>query len=234
MIIFNGAEFLRQVLDSIYSFAHEIIIAEGADRNSRPYAKPNGSSTDETVDIIKSYPDPGRKILLIQGIWKDKIEQSNAWLRHATGDYVWQIDDDEIYKKEDLIKIDSLLKERPETTAVSFHWCHFFGGVDRIRPVNSKTPVVWRLFKYKPGHINRGAQLVFLIWAWLYAVLPILYFWNRFEWVIAQVVIVGVLFITLRHYGCTSCPNFGCILNIVPQENRDKFLEAMNAGEIYQ
>lgn len=91
-----------------------------------------------------------------------------------------------------------------------------------------------KIFKYKPGHISRGAQAVFLIWAWLYAALPILYFWNRLEWVIAQIVIIGVLFITLRHYGCTSCPNFGCILNLVPQENREKFLEAMRAGEIYQ
>jgi hypothetical protein len=68
----------------------------------------------------------------------------------------------------------------------------------------------------------------------LYAALPILYFWNRLEWIIAQAVIMGVLFITLRHYGCTSCPNFGCILNLVPQENREKFLEAMKNGEIYE
>ena len=152
MIVFNGEEFLRQVLDSIYNFAYQIIIVEGADRNSMPFANPDGSSTDHTVDIIKSYPDPDRKIRLIQGNWRNKTEQSNVWIDRASGDFVWQIDDDEIYKKEDLLAIDTLLKTRPETTAVSFHWCHFFGGMDRIRPINKKTPEVWRLFKFKPSY----------------------------------------------------------------------------------
>jgi len=152
MIIFNGDEFLQQVLDSIYDFAHEIIIAEGADLNSLPFANPDGSSTDSTVNLIRNYPDPDRKITLIQGKWRDKTEQSNAWLEHASGDYIWQIDDDEVYKEEDLLTVDNMLKDRPETTAVSFHWCHFFGGLDRIRPINAKTPVVWRIFKFKSGY----------------------------------------------------------------------------------
>jgi len=152
MIVFNGDEFLRQALDSIYEFAYQIIIAEGADRNALPFANPDGTSTDRTLDIIGSYPDPARKITIVHGTWRDKLEQSNAWIEHASGDYVWQIDDDEIYKEEDLLTIDAMLKDRPETTAVSFHWCHFFGGVDRLRPINEKTPVVWRLFKFKPGY----------------------------------------------------------------------------------
>jgi len=161
--VFNGEEFLQQVLDSIYGFAWQIIIAEGADRNSLPFAKPDGSSTDRTVQIIKDYPDPDRKITLIQGKWRDKTEQSNAWLVRATGDYVWQIDDDEVYKEEDLLVIDSMLKARPETTAVSFHWCHFFGGFDRVRPINENTPVVWRLFKFKPvyrWHSHRPPDII--------------------------------------------------------------------------
>jgi len=152
MIVFNGDEFLQQALDSIYDFAYQIIIAEGSDRNSLPFANQDGSSTDRTVQIIKEYPDPDRKITLIQSTWKNKTDQSNAWIEHAKGEYVWQIDDDEIYRKDDLSAVDSLLRERPETTAVSFHWCHFFGGLDRVRPINDKTPVVWRLFKFKPGY----------------------------------------------------------------------------------
>lgn len=152
MIVFNGSEFLQQVLDSIYNFAYQIIIAEGADQNSLPFANPDGSSTDGTVNLIRNYPDPDRKITLIQGKWKDKTEQSNAWLEHASGDYIWQIDDDEVYKEEDLLTVDNMLKDRLGTTAVSFHWCHFFGGLDRVRPINVKTPVVWRIFKFKPGY----------------------------------------------------------------------------------
>jgi glycosyltransferase involved in cell wall biosynthesis len=152
MIVFNGDEFLQQVLDSIYDFAYQIIIAEGADRNSLPFANPDGGSTDRTLEIIKNYPDPYGKIMLVQGVWKDKVEQSNAWIEKAAGDFVWQVDDDEIYKEEDLLRIDDLLTKQPETTAVSFHWCHFFGGMDRVRPNSEITPEVWRIFKFRHGY----------------------------------------------------------------------------------
>ena len=89
-------------------------------------------------------------------------------------------------------------------------------------------------FNYKPGHISRGGQLVFLVWTALNMFLPVLYFWNRLDYIFMQVVIVAVLLGTLRHYACSTCPNFGCILNTVQEEKREKFLAAVAAGEVYE
>lgn len=90
-----------------------------------------------------------------------------------------------------------------------------------------------KLFKYKPGRINRGEQLVFLIWSSLFYALPILYLVDRLELVIVQIIVIVAFFLTLRHWCCSTCPNFGCILNCVPAENKFEFLEALESGQVY-
>jgi len=84
-----------------------------------------------------------------------------------------------------------------------------------------------KLFKYKPGHISRVEQAIFLIFVAFYALSPIFYLIDRWEF------FALVFFVTLRHWGCSRCPNFGCVLNTVPEEKRMKFLEALEKGEIY-
>lgn len=90
-----------------------------------------------------------------------------------------------------------------------------------------------KLFKYKPGRISRGEQLVFLIWSSLFYALPILYLVDRLELVIVQIIVMAAFFLTLRHWCCSICPNFGCILNCVPAENKFEFLEALESGQVY-
>ena len=153
MIVFNGGEFLRQVLDSIYDFAHEIIVIEGAERNAWCLANPDGSSTDDTIQILRSYPDPMCKLKVIQGKWRNKVEQSNAYMACATGDYVWQIDDDEIYNSADLERISRILKSEPQATSVAFYWVNFFSSFRRIMvPSDMYTVEIWRLFRFRPGY----------------------------------------------------------------------------------
>lgn len=84
MIIFNGDTFLREVLESIYDFAYEIIIVEGPDQNALPMAGPDGASCDRTMEIIENFPDPLKKIRVIRGIWKNKDQQSNWFIVEAT------------------------------------------------------------------------------------------------------------------------------------------------------
>lgn len=90
-----------------------------------------------------------------------------------------------------------------------------------------------KLFKYKPGKISRSGQFVFLIWGILYMALPLAYLWDRPEWIIVQLVIIGSFYTVLRHWCCSCCPNFGCILNCVSDENKEKFIEAVQAGHVY-
>jgi glycosyltransferase involved in cell wall biosynthesis len=155
MIVFNGETFLNEVLKSVYDFAYEIIIVEGPDRNALPMAGPDGGSNDRTIEILRTFPDPERKLKVIRGQWKDKDEQSNRYLTEARGDYIWEIDDDEVYKPEDLEKIEKMLINDPETTAVSFYWQNFFKSFKRVM-VAEPPYEVWRLFRLRPGYIFKS------------------------------------------------------------------------------
>ncbi len=151
MIVFNGEDFLQEVLESIYEFAYEIIIVEGPDRNALPMAGPDGRSTDGTLAILKNFPDPQKKLKIIHGVWQSKDQQCNRFIEEASGDYIWQVDDDEVYKKEDLRKVERLLLQDPEISAVAFQWQNFFKGFDRVM-VADQPYEVWRLFRLRPGY----------------------------------------------------------------------------------
>ncbi|MDF1539213.1 MAG: hypothetical protein P1Q69_09965 [Candidatus Thorarchaeota archaeon] len=91
-----------------------------------------------------------------------------------------------------------------------------------------------KLFKYDPTPVSRFGQAVFLIWGIGFAFLfPVIYLFDRFEWLFVFVLVVGSFLMTLRHFHCSTCPNFGCPLNSVPKEKREEFLEKMKSGEIY-
>src|SRR5262249_58359892 len=151
MIVFNGEPFLHELLESIYDFAYEIVVVEGPDQNALPMAGPDGGSTDRTLEILHSFPDPERKLRVIRGTWRDKDEQSNRYMQEVSGDYIWQVDDDEIYKPQDLISVAEILREDPTITAVSFYWQNFFKGFDRVM-VAEPPYEVWRLFRLRPGY----------------------------------------------------------------------------------
>ena len=90
-----------------------------------------------------------------------------------------------------------------------------------------------KVFKYKPGHISRLGQGTFLVFVAFFLFFPIVYFLDRWEFVLFQLVMAASFIVTLRHWGCSQCPNFGCILNCVPEKNREEFLEALSRGEVY-
>lgn len=154
MIVLNGMPFIEHALKAIYDEAHEIIIVEGAVEKCLFAANPDGSSMDGTVECIQSFPDPQRKIRLIQGRWPEKCEMQNAALDYVTGNYVWLVDSDEIYKRADIDRIRALLAEDPAITQVNFIPDNFWKGFDYLfvsprffEPANHYR----RLFKFKPG-----------------------------------------------------------------------------------
>lgn len=151
MIVFNGDFFLREALDGVYDFAHEIIIIEGADTNSMPFANPDGSSTDDTLRIIREYPDPRKKIRLIQGQWRDKDEQSNAYMSYVTGDFIWLLDSDELYQPDEMDLIARRLTDDPSLMSVSFTSRTFFGNLHRLAAGRHWQMPVWRIHRMFPG-----------------------------------------------------------------------------------
>lgn len=83
---YNGEKFIKQQLDSIlFQLAEkdEIIISDD-------------SSTDRTIEIIKSYKDE-RIILLELQKFKSPIFNLENALKHAKGDYIFLADQDDIW-----------------------------------------------------------------------------------------------------------------------------------------
>src|SRR5262245_44599038 len=135
MIVLNGEPFLRYNLRALYPFAHQIIVVEGACRGAESLATEDGHSTDQTLQILEDFKkneDPLNKLTIVtrNGFWSEKDEQSAAYAKIATGDYLWQIDVDEFYQPQDMETILSCLSSDPTITAVSFKQITFWGGFE--------------------------------------------------------------------------------------------------------
>jgi len=155
MIVLNGMPFIKASLTAIYDSAYEIIIVEGAVRKCMFAANSDGSSVDGTVEFIKSFPDPKNKIRLIQGKWLEKCNMQNRALKFITGDWVWLVDSDEVYKKEDIDLIIEFLKNHKNITQVNLPPIHFWKGGDYAldSEILEKSEGFRRIFKvHRPCH----------------------------------------------------------------------------------
>jgi glycosyltransferase involved in cell wall biosynthesis len=160
IIVLNGEPFTRYCLRALYPFAHEIIVVEGAARNAAAIATPDGHSTDDTLEVLRKFKaeeDPEDKVQIVvqNGFWSEKDEQSQAYAEKATGDYLWQVDIDEFYKPVDMQIIMEMLRNNREITTVSFKQITFWGGFDYLTDgwyLQWGAGVYHRLFKWGSGY----------------------------------------------------------------------------------
>ena len=150
MIVFNGGYVLKQVLDSVYEFADQILISEGPAK----YWQQKGytTSSDNTNQILQEYPDPKNKIKIHHGQYEEKDEQCNAYMKFLDKDidYIWNLDSDEVYKSEDLETIKKLLHDN-QYTSMGLRSCSFYGGFDRyIGGFEQNNDNFLRVFKAYP------------------------------------------------------------------------------------
>ena len=146
IIVCNGMPWIKYLLRNIYDFADEIIIVEGAVKSYLEFANPDGSSNDGTVEVIKSSPDPDKKIKIIQGLWYEKIQMDNEYMKIATGDFIFKMDSDELYKQKDLTHIRKVV-EVSELFMSGFRMIHLWKNLyTRIRGGcwESTPPRLWR------------------------------------------------------------------------------------------
>lgn len=134
IIVLNGEPFTKYCLRQIYPYAYEIIVVEGGSRKAIQDA-PDGHSTDGTLEALwefKETEDRESKVNIItrDGFWSEKDEQSQAYARVATGDYLWQLDIDEFYTHRDMETICRLLCKHPEISSISFRQIPFWGAPD--------------------------------------------------------------------------------------------------------
>ncbi len=166
MIVLNGEPFTRYNLRSLYPFAHQIIVVEGACPAARGISAPDGHSLDGTLDLLRRFQveeDPENKLTIVtaedeghpDGFWTEKDEMSQAYAKRATGNYLWQVDSDEFYKEEDVRTVIDMLEADPEITAVSFRQITFWGdlsyAVDSYYLRNG-ADVYHRLFRWDDGY----------------------------------------------------------------------------------
>jgi len=160
IIVLNGEPFTQYCLRSLYPFAHEIIVVEGAVKFAATIATPEGHSTDGTLENLyhfKDEEDPENKVRIIKrdGFWSEKDEQSQAYAKLATGDYLWQVDIDEFYRPQDMQAILMMLKKDPEITAISFKQITFWGGFDHLVDgwyLQRGAEIYHRLFKWDKNY----------------------------------------------------------------------------------
>ena len=129
MIVFEGDYVLKQCLEQVYPYATQILISEGPVK----YWQERGrvTSTDKTNQIIDNFPDPENKITVVHGQYSEKDEQCNAYIKHMRPDidYLWNLDSDEVYKKEDIEKTIAFL-EQEKPTSVGVRSLSFYGGFE--------------------------------------------------------------------------------------------------------
>jgi hypothetical protein len=133
IIVLNGEPFTKYCLRSLYPFAHQIVVVEGAAPGASGFATPQGHSSDGTLEALhrfKEDEDEENKVRIIvrDGFWREKDEMSRAGAEQATGDYLWQVDIDEFYKPEHMNRVLDMLGGDPGITAVSFSQIQFWGG----------------------------------------------------------------------------------------------------------
>jgi hypothetical protein len=148
MIVFEGDYVLKECLQQVYPFATQILIAEGP----VSYWQRQGRTTsmDDTNKILNEFPDPDNKIKIVHGQYYEKDDQCRAYMEHIDDDidYIWNLDSDEVYKTEDLIKMIEFLKEE-QPTSVGIRSCSFYGGFENyLTGFELKRDNFLRIFKY--------------------------------------------------------------------------------------
>lgn len=144
VIVLDGEPFTASTLRSLYPYAHEIIVVEGAAPGGRTIATPDGHSRDGTLDALRRFKadeDPDGKVTIVtaeddghpDGFWPgEKDEQSRAYASRATGDWLWQVDIDEFYLAADMERVLAMLAADPTIEAMTFRQITFWGGLDYV------------------------------------------------------------------------------------------------------
>ena len=170
VIVLDGEPFTRHTLRSLYPFAHQIVVVEGAAPGARNIATPDGHSRDGTLDVLREFmrdEDPEGKVTLItaedeghpDGFWPgEKDEQSRAYASRATGDWLWQVDIDEFYRAEDMERVLAILAADPRIEAMTFRQVTFWGALDYVADgwyLRRGAADYHRLFRWRPGYAYR-------------------------------------------------------------------------------
>jgi hypothetical protein len=166
ILALNAQPLLEYNLKALYTFAHQILVVEGATRAAASLATPDGHSTDDTLQMLarfKQKQDPDGKLSVISasdegyvdGFWPEKEAMSQAYAKRITGEWLWQVDSDEFYLEEDIGAVVALLEKDPSIATISFPYIEFFGGFESTTTGiwhKYQFPLVHRVFRWGSGY----------------------------------------------------------------------------------
>jgi hypothetical protein len=166
LIVLNGEPFTRYFLRSVYPWAHQILITEGATRFSVLNAGLDGHSADQTLAVIRTFQkeeDVEKKVVLItaeeeghpNGFWPgEKTQMCQAYAKRATGDFLVTLDMDEFFRDEDYPIILDVLKNG--ATHVTLKTIDFWGStrynVAGFWTISYREGLFRRIMAWGPGY----------------------------------------------------------------------------------
>lgn len=110
--VFNEGKFLKYSLESVYPYVDCIDIIEGCMTSTAHLAGKDGSSTDNTLEIIKTFPDPQHKIRLTRRPkWHNREEMQTKLLEICKSKWMLFIDGDEIIDPKSMKKLRSFCQK---------------------------------------------------------------------------------------------------------------------------
>lgn len=161
IIVYNEEEYIEYCLKNIYDFSDEIIIAEGAvDLFVKANNLKHNSSSDKTVEIIKNFLDPQKKIKFIhKEKWENKGEMRKATYDIMTGTHYLLIDADEFYLKAELDLLKETVIKNLNIIWFAFPHLHFWKDFKTITVGNQWNTIHPRLCKRLPQFGYRDDHL---------------------------------------------------------------------------
>lgn len=130
-IVFNGDFTLEQCVENAMPVLDRYVIVEGCTTALRHISN-NGASTDRTLEIIARLKDQhGDKLVVVSSIgcpWLDKTVMCNMVMPYLVAGLVWQLDCDEFYHQDAMVRMMDCMDRNPQYTEAEFWAYHFFGG----------------------------------------------------------------------------------------------------------
>lgn len=158
MIVLNEEEYIYQNLHQHYRHVHKIVIVEGADRlYPKDHVTKDGLSTDKTAELIRSFPDPDKKIKFIQHGWisktgpQAKCELRDRYLQETPAGLLVVIDADEFYRHQDLDAVIDTMRRHPRYVGYQVPQIHFWKGLHQFITGGYYNVPHTRFWHVKPG-----------------------------------------------------------------------------------
>jgi len=107
----NESDYITYCLKSIYDFAYVIAVSVNTGIPWGGVPEP----LDNTLELVRSFPDPDGKLRIITGEWASEMDQRTATadLVRSEANYLMTVDADEIYCKDDLARLRRFVALRP-------------------------------------------------------------------------------------------------------------------------